>query len=314
MYKLNSINSKTSFAEGIPSILIIVGLFLVCSFVGLILSVSVVMLWYQVPSSQVDSFFNPFNLMKHPQGRQILYFNQAFTALGGFMLSSYLFLKFFEGKNKSPLNTSSKLSLNLLLLAGLITIVIMPFSSLIVEWNAQMKFPSFLADFERWASRQENDLKKLTIFLTEFSSFSDFLIGLTIIAVIPALGEELLFRGMLQRKMSQFVNIHVAIWLSAIIFSAIHLQFYGFVPRMLLGALFGYFYFWSGNLWTAIFGHFVNNGFTLLMIYLFHQKILNFDLHQTQAMPVFPVIISIVLSSGLLYYFYQQRVKSAEVE
>jgi membrane protease YdiL (CAAX protease family) len=86
--------------------------------------------------------------------------------------------------------------------------------------------------------------------------------------VIPAIGEEFFFRGGIQNIISDKKNIHVAVWVSAFVFSAIHMQFYGFIPRMLLGGMYGYLLFWSGSLWLPVIAHFVNNGMAVLVYYL----------------------------------------------
>ena len=91
--------------------------------------------------------------------------------------------------------------------------------------------------------------------------------NIILIAIIPALGEELFFRGALQGVMKAWKGAKLAIWITAIIFSAIHLQFYGFVPRMLLGAFFGYLLFWSENIWLPIIAHFVNNVLAVIFYY-----------------------------------------------
>jgi uncharacterized protein len=100
-------------------------------------------------------------------------------------------------------------------------------------------------------------------------------------------------------------NIHVSIWFAAILFSAIHFQFFGFVPRMLLGALFGYIYYWSGNLTLAILAHFVNNGVSVLALYLHQQGAFDFDMESPEAAPVQVVMFAAVVTAGLLYYFYK---------
>ena len=93
------------------------------------------------------------------------------------------------------------------------------------------------------------------------------------VAVLPAIGEELLFRGIVQRMFVRITkNIHWGIWISAILFSAMHMQFYGFIPRMLLGALFGYLLVWSGSMWLPILGHFLNNGIAVVATFLIHNK------------------------------------------
>ena len=86
---------------------------------------------------------------------------------------------------------------------------------------------------------------------------------------MAGLSEEIFFRGFIQRLfIENKLNHHLAIWFTAILFSAIHLQFFGFVPRVLLGAVLGYLYFYSGNLWLSIIAHTVNNGFAVVMAYI----------------------------------------------
>jgi uncharacterized protein len=180
----------------------------------------------------------------------------------------------------------------------------------LVEWNMTIKFPDFLKGFESWARDAEDKTAQLTKVMTSFSSIGDLMIGLIVIALLPAIGEELVFRGMFQNEFFRGTgNIHLAIWVSSIIFSAIHLQFYGFVPRLLLGALFGYLYHWSGTLLVPMFAHFFNNAFGVMMIYLYRQKITDLNVEDNTAAPVQYVILNVVLTAGLLYYiwrFYRQ--------
>src|SRR5690554_5832087 len=108
--------------------------------------------------------------------------------------------------------------------------------------------------------------------MTRFDNAGDFILALIVIGLIPAVGEELLFRGLVQNQIGAITkNIHVAIWLAAFLFSTFHFQFYGFVPRMFLGVLFGYLYYWSGNLFIAMLAHFINNGLTLILLYMYQQ-------------------------------------------
>jgi len=93
--------------------------------------------------------------------------------------------------------------------------------------------------------------------------------NLFVVAFMAGLSEEIFFRGFIQRLfIENKLNHHLAIWFTAILFSAIHLQFFGFVPRVLLGAVLGYLYFYSGNLWLSIIAHTVNNGFAVVMAYI----------------------------------------------
>jgi membrane protease YdiL (CAAX protease family) len=176
--------------------------------------------------------------------------------------------------------------------------------SVIIEWNSNLTFPSFLKGFEDWARSFETKAGEVTKFLTTFDSFGDFVIGMIVIAVLPGIGEELVFRGFLQPTLHRATNnIHVAIWFSAILFSAIHMQFFGFVPRMLLGALFGYLYYWSGNLVIPMLAHFINNGLSVIGIYLYQQGKIPVDIEDTEAAPWALVIICAAVAVVLLVQF-----------
>lgn len=97
--------------------------------------------------------------------------------------------------------------------------------------------------------------------ILQMDDLPGFLLNMLIIAILPALGEELAFRGVLQNQLAKsFKNIHLAVWVGALLFSAYHMQFYGFIPRMLMGALFGYLVIWTGSLWPSILAHLMNNG------------------------------------------------------
>jgi membrane protease YdiL (CAAX protease family) len=167
---------------------------------------------------------------------------------------------FFQGKKPAPYAAT--------LTIGLVG-SFMFINTLFIYWNMHMQLPAFLKSFEHWAQAKEAELKALTNLLTTFPSIKDLGIALLVMAVLPAIGEELLFRGILQRLLYQATqHMHLAIVVSAFIFSAIHLQFYGFLPRFLLGVLFGYIYWWTKDLSLAILGHFFNNAFTLTMLFL----------------------------------------------
>jgi membrane protease YdiL (CAAX protease family) len=173
----------------------------------------------------------------------------------------------------------------------------------LIEWNNNWKFPEFMQEFEQWAREKEDYAQKLTEVMTNSLSLNDLFISLVVIAFIPAIGEELVFRGMLQNEIFRASrNIHTAIWTSAVIFSAIHFQLYGFIPRMLLGALFGYLYYWSGNLLLPIFAHFFNNAFGVIGIYLSNNNIVDINMEEDPSFPIYIVTINVILTVGLLYY------------
>lgn len=236
--------------------------------------------------------------------RKFLLVTQATIASSAFIGAPLWYWRFIEQKQVSYLfQWKQRYPYPMLLTVGLVY-AFMVVNTLFIQWNMALKLPAFLAGFEQWAQCKEAELSRLTALLTTFYSTTDFLGGLLVMALIPALGEELLFRGLIQSLLCAITkNMHGAIYLSAFVFSAIHLQFYGLVPRFLLGMLFGYVYAWTKDLAFPIVAHFFNNAFMLLMLFLHQQGLVEQDVSATQALPV-PVIalcagISMALASTL---------------
>ena len=159
----------------------------------------------------------------------------------------------------------SKTNIRLYLIAILIMICAIPAINLLADLNSHIKLPESLDFIEQFLKQQEETAAALTERFLQADNIEQLLINIGLLALLPALAEELSFRGTLQQILS---NNHIAIWITAIIFSAIHMQFYGFIPRMLMGALFGYMFLWTGNLWIPILMHFTNNGIAVIVYYL----------------------------------------------
>ena len=192
------------------------------------------------------------------------------------------------------------------ILVLLSTFFFMILNSGVIEWNKSINFPEFMNSFETWAFNKEKELEKITIFLVSFANNWEFLFGILSIALIPGICEEYLFRGVLQKNFYLISkNIHIAVWLSAFLFSALHLQFYGFFPRMLLGVLFGYIYYWSGSILYPMIAHIFNNFFSLTIFYLSQKGLLNenfeVSVNSSPKIPMVLIIISAVLFIGFMY-------------
>ncbi|MCS7189620.1 MAG: CPBP family intramembrane glutamic endopeptidase [Bacteroidia bacterium] len=127
------------------------------------------------------------------------------------------------------------------------------------------RLPSSLHRWEILLEAQEARIEALMRSLIQYGALPSLIIFM---AVAPGIFEELFFRGALQHQLGRIINPHGAVWISAIIFSLIHFQVYGFVPRALLGAVMGYLTLWSGRLWPAIWAHFLNNAYATLVAYL----------------------------------------------
>jgi hypothetical protein len=316
--------SQSEFAERIKtatekspflSILLLLVFVVVGLLIGNAVAVAIVMLVTGVDMYTIQEIAS--GSVEHPQTFTILLILQgvalAFTMIG----SALAFLSFVEKKSFSDLNDNPYVWALPAMLTVLIVIVFMPFDALIIEWNQHMDLPPFLDELEKQMQASEAVRSELTKKLTDFRNVPQLLAGLFVIGLIPAIGEELVFRGLIQSKLiKMFGNVHVGVWAAGFIFSFIHFQFYGFVPRMLLGVLFGYLYVWSGNIWYPIIGHFTNNGFTLVMYYLYQKKTVGVNIDDTASVSLRTTLISFAVLVFLLYIFksYFTRYRTSQYE
>ena len=141
---------------------------------------------------------------------------------------------------------------------------ITPLINLLSYVNEQMVLPGFMKNIEVYFKEMEDAAAQLTEKMLVMNTTSDLIVNLIVMAVAPALCEELYFRGTLLNIFSEGRNRHAAIWIVAIIFSLIHFQMYGFIPRMILGALLGYLMMWSGSIWVPVIAHFTNNAMAVI--------------------------------------------------
>lgn len=230
---------------------------------------------------------------------------QAVTSLGAFVIVPIFFIHF---NLKLPLGQFFQLprqTIRPILMTVVILFCFMVANSVVIEWNQGLEMPDSFSWFENWAQGKEAQLEELTKYLTTFSGVHEYLIALVVIALIPAIGEELLFRGLIQNLFGKAFGAHAAIWLSAIIFGVFHFQFYGVVPRIMLGALFGYLYYWSGYLSLAMVGHFINNGLTLTLLYFSQIKFIDYDPTGTEPSPPFYVVAIFFVAGAVLLYLFK---------
>jgi hypothetical protein len=165
------------------------------------------------------------------------------------------------------------------LLGVLLMIAAMPLILYTLQINQQLPLPEMFTAAEAQA---ETALKGLL----QMENMTELLANLVLIALLPALGEELVFRGVLQQQlMRSMKNPVAAILLSAAVFSAVHVQFEGFIPRMALGFLLGWLFWRSGNFWIPVICHFFNNGIQVVGQYLYHQRVSTIDLEKDISVP-----------------------------
>jgi len=178
-----------------------------------------------------------------------------------------------------------------------------------IVWNSSVVFPDWFSSFEQILQEMESERTILTNRMTQNMSLSDYCINLFMIAILPAVGEEFLFRGVVQKVFIQWTrNNHISILISAILFSSIHLQFYGFVPRLILGVYFGYLFLWSRNIWMSVWAHFLNNAMAVSILYLSENTRMNMPGFFSQESYPHPsvVILSTIISSVLVLITYHE--------
>lgn len=208
--------------------------------------------------------YGSFDLMNEPGAMRWL---QVATATGTFLLPSLAIAWLCSTDIKSYLSIRPLPQAQIWALVLLSMLLLSPAISLLGAWNQQMSLPEFMAPIENWMRRQEDTAQQLTERLLQDLSYLTLFFNLIVVAVVAGITEEFFFRGALQRILNKWAsNHHLVIWTAAILFSSFHLQFFGFVPRLLLGAYFGYLLYWGKNIWIPVFAHFANNATAVVVL------------------------------------------------
>lgn len=232
-------------------------------------------------------------------------YTQALSHLGLFIVPSVLLSWFFGRRLWHYLYAQSRPHLSLLLISALVIFATVPLINYTLEMNMRMHLPESLSWLENWMRAAEDSAERLTRMFLSVNTWQGLLVNILVIAVIPAIGEEFIFRGVLMRIFKKWTgSYHLAVWITAILFSAMHLQFFGFLPRMLLGLLLGYMLVWSGSMWVPVFAHFVNNAAAIIYYYLFTQNVTDdtFEHIGKDMGDIQWVLLSIALVSFLMWW------------
>lgn len=246
-------------------------------------------LFYGLPNMSDLSQLNTLAVLKWIQGC---------TAVGLFVVPPLLFAYIAE----HDLNWK-KISRQEVMLAVALILLSVPLVQALALWNESLHLPAILQDLELWMRAAEADAMRITEAFLQMDTSADLVLNLLLIAFIPAVGEELLFRGVLQKLLYKWNGrLHLSIWLTAFLFSAMHFQFLGFIPRLLLGGLLGYLFAWSGSVYLPIIAHFTNNAAAVLLAYFTTQSMLS---DQSSSFDSGVVLVS-ALGCFLLMYFLKQ--------
>ncbi len=288
-------------------LLILTGSLFLVNIFGLVLAFPIFGRSFLESLSQGYDFSNPDVISK-------LKYLQIVNQFALFIVPSLVFTLFAGNKIFTYVRIKRNISPVFLMFALSVVIVGLPFINWIGEVNARMSFPQVFSNIEQWMKSSEAQAAEVTTAFLNTPSIWGFVVNMLMIAILPALGEELFFRGVLQRIFKEwFKNIHVAVFVTAFIFSAIHIQFYGFIPRFLLGIYLGYIFYWSGNLWIPILIHFLNNGLAVCVAFLSAKGLLkaNFDTFG-RSDDTFVIVFSAIVVSLLVFLLFRNRRSNKE--
>jgi uncharacterized protein len=236
-----------------------VALLLVCAGIGSMLVLAAVGVIWGVPLADIPNFLGSPDTPGEVEA--VKWLNSLSLVLA--FLCSALLMRWLGGRaavNGFMLNDMGWL------------IIIVPF--LLISASAPIDLSSQLNNWlipeggmlEKWFKPMEDQAERLTDAMLLSQSTGQLITTLLAIGVVPAICEEFAFRGTLQPLLAKATGrMHASVWITAAVFSAIHFQMYGFLPRLLLGALLGYLVIWTGSLWTSILAHLFNNCLAIVM-------------------------------------------------
>lgn len=306
---------QTLFYDTHPFVKLIIALFItmVSFLVFLIIGMLVALPVFHLSVFELQEIFSDFENVRNIA---VLKYFQIVQTLGLFVVPPFIIVFFLYGEVGKSLQLESLPEWPMAIKVTLIMIIGLPVINLLAMWNVQIDLPQWLNSVEEWMKAMEETAKKLTDMFLTTDSIGGFLINLLMIAILPAVGEELLFRGILQRFLIEWLrNKHVGVLIASILFSALHLQFFGFFPRLLLGILFGYLFLWSKNLWLPILAHFVNNGIAVIFYFVFGADAVEKEINLigTESSNLIVAMISLVLVTLLVVSVYREERKDRKM-
>ena len=308
--KINKIlfTVKRLFENAHPFLQLLIFLFITLVALTLIMFVGIVV---AIPIFDL-SIANLGSIMSqsgNPEFINFMKFLQTLQGIGLFTVPPILAAYLFAPSVKDYLGLQSPNANSSFLLVILIMLLAIPLINLIAYFNANIDFPASLDSLENYLKVKEESAQQLIEAFLNVNTVGGLLFNIFLIGVLPAIGEELAFRGILQRLFTNWSrNPHVGIIVAAFLFSAMHMQFYGFIPRFLLGMLFGYLYYWSGSIWMPILAHFVNNT-TAVLAYFFMggEMVEQMDNMGVTTETIIAAVIGAVLFSWTVYFFWKRE-------
>jgi len=296
------------FTKILLLVFLVLGFLLISSILGMLLAKPIFGLnlaeIYQILS---NPDINNLGVVKYFQIIQSIFLFLVPALIAAWLYSEDIMQYLMADKKPKPLT---------LLLVMLSIVMAIPLLNALALFNSEMVMPQWMHSLEEKMKSMEETAGRLTgLFLTGGDGYT-LALNMFMIAVLPALGEEFLFRGVIQRLASEWTrNRHFGIWIAAFLFSFIHFQFYGFLPRFLLGLYFGYLLVWSSSIWVPVTGHFINNGFAVLYYHFAAKPMGETHMDQLGTGKEYPYVIylSIISTALLLIYTFVKEKEGKEL-
>jgi len=201
------------------------------------------------------------------------------------------------------------------ILVVLLAFCLFPVTSFTGQLNSGMDLPDWLSGVEQWMKEKEDYATHLLDMLMTPDSFGAMILNILMIAVMPAIGEELIFRGVFQKIFQNLFNsAHISVWVTSFLFSTIHFQFFGFVPRFILGLVFGYLFLWSKSLWLPVISHFTNNAVPTVGAYMKGWETINAPADLSLWKQLMGVTVPAIIGIVILVYFRNKAGKNRSAD
>lgn len=301
-------------AKPFTKLLLVLFLMLTCYLVVFGLGILVSIPVFKISTREVISIIEDNRYENHIAMVKML---QVLYSTGLFLVPALLAAFLINKKTWDFLSVKRYPDLKVVMLITLLMLAIIPLINYIAFLNESLSLPDrWSALMDRIHQSDETARGMMKAFLTT-DSIGGLLFNLFMIALIPAVGEELLFRGILQRIFSDwFRNRHLGIWVVALLFSIMHYQFMGFLPRIILGASFGYLYIWTRSIWAPILAHFLNNGIAVVYYHFYFRGNLSVDPDSIgmENNTLLFVLLSAIISAMILEVIRRDGKKSADAQ
>lgn len=256
----------------------------------------------------IDALTNPGLLSDYESNPAVLQTHklvQGLSTIGGFLLPAMLFPRAIQQWPSVFIRSGSFASPLSYLIALGIMLVSMPLVAQLIQWNEAITFPAAWSDLEQQLMAAQQNAERMTRAFVSGNGNVALFTNLILVALLPAICEEFLFRGALMRFVQFcFHKKHLAVWITAAVFSMVHGEFYGFIPRFVLGLFLGYIALYTNSIWPAVAAHFLNNGLALMILH-FHWDESVYFLSEAYTFPAWLTAVSTVIAFFLWLVLYR---------